>query len=117
MENVETIRSVALAAVSPLKPADPGTAATKADFLITAERTEAGNQLPAYYLVYFLLVDLLGFKNLGKWEKIAWSVPVDFEGRAFLIDYRKSGLGVFAAELPGDETTAGEIVRLIRKGI
>jgi hypothetical protein len=81
-----------------------------------AERTNAGNQLPAYYLVYLLLVDLLGFENLGKWEKIAWSVPVDFEGRAFLIDHRKSGLGVFAAELPRDETAAGEIVSLIRKG-
>jgi hypothetical protein len=116
MENIETIRSAALAAVSPLKPAGPGTAARK-DFLITAERTNAGNQLPAYYLVYLLLVDLLGFENLGKWEKIAWSVPVDFEGRAFLIDHRKSGLGVFAAELPRDETAAGEIVSLIRKGI
>jgi hypothetical protein len=117
MENIETIRSAALAAVSPLKPAGPGTAATKEDFLITAERTEAGNELPAYYLVYFLLVDLLGFKNLGTWEKIAWRVPVDFEGRAFLIQHGKFGVGVLAAELPGDETAAGKIVSLIRKGI
>jgi hypothetical protein len=42
-------------------------------------------------VVYFLLVDLLGFKNLGTFEKIAWSVPVDFEGRAFLIEHRKAG--------------------------
>jgi hypothetical protein len=41
------------------------------NFLFTAERTDAGRELPPYYLCYFLLVDLLGFKNLGKFEKIS----------------------------------------------
>ena len=114
--DLEPIRNAVLAAISPIKEVGPDTSAPK-DFLFSAKRTDAGQQLPAYYLVYFLLVDLLGFKNLGQSEKIAWSVPVDFEGRAFLIEYRKFGLGIFAAELPADETASGEIARLIHRGV
>jgi hypothetical protein len=73
--------------------------------------------LPPYYVVYFLLVDLLGFENLGRFEKIAWSVPVDLDGRAFLIEHRKMGLGVFAEKLPDDEPPAAEIVDLITKAV
>ena len=76
-----------------------------------------GADLPPYYLVYFLLVDLLGFKNLGKFEKVAWSVPVDLDGRAFLIDHRKFGLGVFVEKLPEDDAPAADIVRLITKAV
>jgi len=116
LESIEPIRSAVLAAIAPVKAAGPDTPVPK-DFLDHAKRTEASRQLPAYYLVYFLLVDLLGFKDLGEFEKVAWSVPLDFEGRAFLIEHRKSGVGVFGADLPGDEKSAGEIVRLIRKGV
>ena len=49
---------------------------------------------PEYYLVYFLLVDLLGFKCYGRGEKVAWSTPVEIEGQHFLIEHRKLGLGV-----------------------
>ena len=49
---------------------------TKADkdFLFKAVRADAGENLPPYYLIYFLFVDLLGFKNLGRFEKVAWSI-------------------------------------------
>jgi hypothetical protein len=87
------------------------------NFLFDAKRTSAGRQLPAYYLVYFLLVDLLGFRNIGQFEKVAWSVPVDFQGRIFLIEHRKLGVGVFAQNIPDDEAAAAEIVRLIRIGV
>jgi len=82
-----------------------------------AKRTEAGRQLPAYYFVYFLLVDLLRFNNLGFSEKTAWSIPVTLDGKIFFIEHRKFGVGVFATNLPGDESTATEIVHLIKKGI
>ena len=80
-------------------------------------RTEAGRRLPPYYFAYFLLVDLLNFRNIGRFEKIAWSVPVDFEGKAFLIEHRKFGVGVFAENLPDDEAAAAEIVHLIQNGV
>jgi hypothetical protein len=41
------------------------------NFLFSAGRSNAGRDLPPYYLVYFLMVDLLGFENLGKFEKVS----------------------------------------------
>lgn len=114
--DLEPIRNAVRAAIHPLRPAGPGLSAPK-NFLFDAKRTEAGRQLPAYYLVYFLLVDLLGFKNIGQFEKVAWSVPVDFQGRAFLIEHRKFGIGVFVQSIPDDEAAAAEIVGLIRNGV
>ena len=105
--DLDPIRNKVRAAISPLRPAGLESAAPD-NFLFDAKRTDAGRQLPAYYLVYFLLVDLLGFKNLGQFDKVAWSVPVDFQGRAFLIEHRKFGLGVFAPELPDSEAIAAE---------
>lgn len=112
--DIETVRARALKAISPLKAADANTRAPKG-FLFNAKRTDAGRSLPPYYLVYFLLVDLLGFKNLGQFEKVAWSVPVEYDGQPFLVEHRKFGLGVFAANVPEDEAAATEIVRLIHK--
>ena len=73
--------------------------------------------MPPYYLVYFLLVDLLGFSNLGRFEKIDWSVPVDLNGVAYLIEHRKFGVGVFAREGEEWEKEAKRIVGLIYSGV
>ena len=77
----------------------------------------AGRELPQYYLVYFLLVDLLGFKSLGRHEKVAWSIPVDLDGEVLFIEHRKLGLGVFSSGANDAEETAGRVVRLIKKGV
>lgn len=113
---LEHVRQKALRAIAPLKPVD---ASTKADpkLLFNARRTDAGRQLPPYYLVYFLLIDLLDFKNIGQFEKVAWSVPVDYEGQAFVIEHRKLGLGVFAEDPGRDEEAAREIVVRIQKAV
>jgi hypothetical protein len=70
-------------------------------------RTEAGRGLPPYYLVYFLLVDLLKFPSLGQWEKTAWMVPVRFRGRLYGIEHRKMGLGVFEPNLDPNSRMSG----------
>jgi hypothetical protein len=49
--------------------------------LLNGSRSRAGQGLPPYYLVYFLLVDLLGFRNLGRFDKVAWSVPLNTWGQ------------------------------------
>lgn len=113
---LEAIRGAALRAIAPIRPADSTSKADK-DFLFTAKRTNAGRELPPYYFVYFLLVDLLGFKNIGQFEKVAWSVPIDFHGRAFLIEHRKLGVGVFAHDPVVEESQAQQIVSLIKKGV
>ena len=111
---LEKTRRYAQRAIAPLKPANEHTIADK-NFLFDAERTDAGQELPPYYLIYFLLVDLLGFKNIGRFEKIAWSVPIDFEGEAYLIEHRKFGLGLFARK--DQEENARKIVKLVKTGV
>jgi len=93
-KEIEKLKNDALKILSPIKSADENTVAEK-NFLFSALRSEAGRKLPQYYLVYFLLAELLGFKNLGRFEKIAWSFPIDFNGKAFLIEFRKFGIGIF----------------------
>lgn len=116
MIDIGRIRANASRAINPLQPVGENTPVAK-DFLFTAARTDASRSLPPYYLVYFLLVDLLGFKNLGQFEKIAWSVPVEFNGKAFLVEHRKFGLGIFAPTLREDEADAAQVAKLIGRGV
>src|SRR5689334_20698093 len=109
---LELVREEARRAIAPVSPASAHTVADK-DFLFKAQETAASAELPPYYLVYFLMVDLLGFRNLGRFEKIDWSIPLDFEGRAFLLEHRKFGLGLFAHDAAAEEAQARQIVRLV----
>ncbi|ABE61041.1 hypothetical protein Nham_0140 [Nitrobacter hamburgensis X14] len=113
---LEPVREAACRALGSVKPATASTPADK-DFLFDAKRTNAGRKLPAQHLVYFVLVDLLGYRDLGRSEKLAWSIPIDFNGRAFLIEHRKFGVGVFAADLDRDEADAQQIVNHIHKAV
>lgn len=113
-KNILVLR--ALSALGNVKPADQNTIAPK-DFLSKASRTNAGRELPPYYLVYFLLHDLLGFKDLGRAEKVSWSLPIDYNGKAFVIEHRKFGLGVFAYDLERDESDAKEVTKAIQKAV
>lgn len=61
--------------------------------------------------------DLLGFNDLGPCEKVSWSIPIDYNGKAFLVEHRKFGLGVFAYDLKNDETEAMEITKAIQKAV
>ncbi|WP_133121828.1 hypothetical protein [Pleomorphomonas carboxyditropha] len=113
---LEPVREAARRALGPVKTATENTKADK-NFLFNAQRTDAGRQLPAQHLVYFVLADLLGFRDLGRFEKLAWSIPVEFNGRAFLIEHRKFGVGVFAADTEKNEADAQQIVNHIHKAV
>lgn len=115
-EDLEAFKEKVLDALSPIKEADENTKANK-NFLFSAQRTNAGQSLPPYQLLYFLLHDLLGFRDLGRFEKVAWSIPIDFNGKAFLIEHRKLGVGVFASNLEQDEADAQQIVKRIHKAV
>jgi hypothetical protein len=114
--DLEKIRRLVLHAISPLKPAADGTG-QRLDFWLNAKRTQAGRDLPAYYLVYFILAELLQFPDLGRFEKIAWAIPVDFNGRTYSIEHRKFGIGIFALDSEDVEESAKRIVRLIKRGV
>lgn len=112
--DLNEIRRRALRAIAPLRPAVQQAADQHALFM-GGKRTDAGRTLPPYYLVYFLLVDLLGFRNLGQSDKTAWTLPVECDGTALMIEHKKFGLGVFAANLPADEVAAAKAVTCIHK--
>jgi hypothetical protein len=109
---IEKVRQRAIRAVAPLRPPEQGRKYNYGD-----KRTEAGRRLPEYYLVYFLLVELLRFPHGGRWEKVAWTIPVDFNGRAALIEHRKFGVGVFSPATGEYETTAAGIVAAVVRGV
>lgn len=113
------LEKIRLSAKRALGPVMPATDQTRADtnFLFSAKRTDAGRLLPPQHLVYFTLVDLLGFKDLGRFEKLAWSIPVDLDGQAFLIEHRKFGVGVFAHDPETEKDAARRIVTRIHKAV
>lgn len=114
--DVDILKVKVLKAIAPISGINDKTSAEN-KFLFNAQRTNAGRSLPEYYLCYFLFVDLLGFKNLGQFEKISWSIPIDYKGVAFLIEHRKMGLGVFARDAKSQEEDAREIVKRIHKAV
>lgn len=132
--NLEHARNAALAALGDIKPAGPSQGDDESHALMMASRTNGGRDLPPYYLVYFLLVDLLGFANLGQSEKVAWIVPIRYLGRLYSIEHRKMGPGIFAPTYKQDlrkigravasgipsneaEQDAAEICKLINKAV
>lgn len=122
------VKANALRAIGELEPVQtPGSdESVEVDALFHFSRTNGGRNLPPYYLVYFLLVDLLRFPYLGQREKSAWTVPVRYKGRLYTVEHRKLGLGIFAPGLDLshgsrvseiEETDAREICQLIKKGV
>lgn len=111
MINIENYKKKALEALSPIKPADGVN-----DFLYSAERSKASKLLPDYFLIFFLFSDLLNFKNLGQFEKLAWSFPINYKGKTFHIEHRKFGVGVFIQNKE-DETSAEEIAKKISRAV
>jgi hypothetical protein len=109
---IENVRRQAMRAIAPLRPPVEGRSYSYGD-----KRTNAGQDLPEYYLVYFLLADLLGFPHSGRWEKVAWTIPVDFNGSAALVEHRKSGIGIFSPATEEDETTGAGIVAAVKRGV
>lgn len=116
-EEIDSLRNRVRKILNPIASAvDKGTKA-EMNFLFTTDRTEAGRNLPPYYLVYFLFVDLLGYKNLGQFEKISWSIPIDYNGTTYVLEHRKLGMGLFASDKEHQEPECQEIVRKIQNAV
>ncbi|EIL89825.1 hypothetical protein [Rhodanobacter spathiphylli] len=111
---MELIRAKALRALRDVRSVHHNTR-TSSDFWADAQRTDAGRRLPEYYLVYFLLVELLGFPHKGPEEKVAWTIPLDYRGKLYTIEHRKMGLGLFIPDPDAHVTEANEIVNRIGK--
>lgn len=114
--DIEKIRQRARRTIQPLRQVDLDVNSTN-KLLISARRTNAGRKMPPYYLIYFLLIDLLGFRNNGKWEKTAWSVSVEYNDITFMIEHRKFGLGVFGMPGPETEAAAEQLVTCLFRAV
>lgn len=93
---LEAVRDKVRRALMEVQPAGSPQSNEEGKALMLSSRTDGGRSLPEYYLVYFLLVDLLGYEDLGQWEKVAWVIPVRYRGRLYSVEHRKFGVGVFA---------------------
>ncbi len=116
MIDIDKYEKIASKILSPITQANENTVATK-NFLFTATRSNASRNLPDYYLIYFLFSNLLKFKNLGQFEKVAWSFPIDYNGKAYLIEHRKFGVGIFVQDKETDEKIAEEIAKKINGAV
>lgn len=101
------VRDAAKRVLAEVEPAGAPRSEAEGHGLFLAARTTGGRALPPYYLVYFLLVDLLGYPSLGQAEKSAWTVPVRFRGRLYVLEHRKMGLGIFAPNLEPNARSSG----------
>ncbi len=115
-EDLEKFKIEIFQILKPISPVSEKTRADK-DFLFSAQKTEESKSLPEYYLCYFLFIDLLGFRNLGQFEKVSWSIPIDYLGEAYLLEHRKFGFGLFAKDKETQQADAKVIVILIQKAI
>lgn len=104
---LEAVRQRARHALKEVDPAGPCQSRDEDGALFLASRTKSGGSLPEYYLVYFLLVDLLGYEDLGQSEKVAWAIPVRYKGRLYSVEHRKFGIGIFAPNLDPAARTSG----------
>lgn len=121
-------QAAAKSALGSIVPAGNPRSDAEAKALMLSSRTNAGRDLPPYYLVYFLLVDLLKFPHIGRGEKTAWTVPIRLNGRLYSIEHAKFGIGVFAPTLDEKatrnekpsikaESDAEQIVAYIKRAI
>lgn len=66
-----------------------------------------------YYLVFLMMVDLLEFEYFGPYEKLAYGIPVEFDGLVYSINYQKFGMRIECSEGGDGE----KLYKRIQKGI
>ncbi len=47
-----------------------------------------------YYLIFMLLVDLLKYKYVGPFEKLAYAIPIEYNGLRYFVNYAKFGMRI-----------------------
>lgn len=74
-----------------------------------------GNSDPPAYLVAFLFLHVMGFKNYGRMEKVWWHTYFEFKGTPYLIrDYK---FGTWSLEAPKDEAPDKKVVASLLRRI
>ena len=50
--------------------------------------------VPSPYIVYIIFVVLKDYSHGGRWEKVAWEIPIQYKGEAFMLSHRKFGFQI-----------------------
>jgi heme-degrading monooxygenase HmoA len=105
--DIKKTRDIATRALSPLSPPS-GTFDRSAEYKVYRE-------IPHhyYYLIFLLLVDLLGYKYVGPGEKMAYAIPVELNNKRYSVVYAKFGMKI---EYYGDGEPE-RVFSLLQKGI
>lgn len=56
------------------------------------------------YIVFIIFVNLKRYKFLGRWEKVAWEIPIKYKGTPFILTHRKFGFDILS-NFESDEIT------------
>lgn len=117
-KELEAFRAKAQKAIWPIAPLTKDTNC-EGSFSVFGQQDSLEKDLPPYYLIYFLLVEFLGFEDLGKGEKTAWTIPIDYKQNPFFVSYRKFGVRILGhPAIAGEsQSQAKEIIKLIKKGV
>jgi hypothetical protein len=76
------------------------------------------NNKPAPFIVFIIFVYLKKFPFSGKWEKVAWEIPIKFKGVPMMLTHRKFGFMVITyTGSEEDEKLAQEAIYKINKSI
>lgn len=113
---LEALRREVWKAIAPLKILE-ATTETSSDVECAEIAEDLDLELPDHYLIYLLLVNFLGFEDWGPHEKVAWTIPIDFEGRQFLIILRKFGLKIETGPDGNWGSSISNIRHLLRRGV
>jgi len=104
--HLKDVRKTARETLGEVVPAQLPLSEPESKDLMFSSRTDGGRELPPCHLVYFLLVDLLGFSDLGERGNAAWTVPIRFQGRLYAVESRDFEPGIFAPD--SDPDTAAD---------
>lgn len=73
---------------------------------------------PAPYIVFIIFVYLKKYSFGGKWEKVAWEIPIKYKGVPMMLTHRKFGFKILTfSGSESDEALAQEAIYKINKAI
>jgi len=101
-----------------LKPFSPETEIARWNDRSNVRSVEFKNSAPPPYIVFLMFVYFLKFRYWGRSEKVAWEIPVLFQGQPLLLRHQKFGFQILCLgpKLP-DEALVQRALNTINKAI
>lgn len=79
------------------------------------EHKSLDKRFPIVVPVYFLLVYLLGYEDLGPSEKTVWTIPIEYDKIVFLLELKKSGFYISSPNLKQKQPQLNYVIKQLAK--